>query len=94
MPGPDAAAQLQENILIANNAVYSSGAGGISVTNSREVTIMDNIITDSDANSYGDSSIYLNAVSEGVSTSHGCLNLRVHVGAQDCPSLMSFDRHA
>lgn len=68
--GPDVSAHVQENVLIANNAVFSAGAGAIAVTNCRDVTIMDNIVTDSDVNSFGDSAIYLNAVSEGPAPLH------------------------
>ena len=65
MPGPEATAQLQENIRIANNAVYSAGGPGISVTNSRDIQITDNVITDSEVSGFARGSIYLNAVSEG-----------------------------
>lgn len=65
MPGPEATAQLQQGITIARNAVYSAGGPGISVTNSRDIEIVDNVLSDCEVSGYAQGSIYLNAVSEG-----------------------------
>ena len=65
MPGPEGTAQLMEGVRIINNAVYSSGGPGIAVTNSKDIAIEDNVLTDSDLGRFGQGAIFLNAVSEG-----------------------------
>lgn len=65
MPGPDAVGQLQSDMLIANNAVYTSGGPGIWVSNSKNVEIRDNVVSDCNFEVKTHGSIWLQAVSEG-----------------------------
>lgn len=73
MPGPEADAQLNQGIVIANNAVYASGAAAIAVTNSRDVVIADNVITDTNVGGFAAGSIFLNAVSAGGYERSACI---------------------
>ena len=65
MPGPEGTAQLMEGVRIVNNAVYSSGGPGIAVTNSKDIAIEGNVLTDCDLGGFGQGAIFVNAVSEG-----------------------------
>lgn len=65
MPGPDGTGQLQEDMIIANNAVFTSAGPGIIVSNAKNIEIRDNVITDCNFSRKTQGSIFLNAVSEG-----------------------------